>query len=202
MSRNAQKKALKSSKKQTPRQPVQYLILRAIAIGKRLSVNDLVPEIERTLAREDASSSDRKVKPTYVINRTIKKLADDGMLMIEAIDDRQYAHLTKEGLQKFHDNALLTHQGIVSLSWDGMYRFVITNFSATDKNERERVRYVLKKARFIPLSTGVYVSVFPLEHIVTRLQSEYKPGEIIFLKTAEVDPDTANYIARLFESAT
>lgn len=200
MSRNIPKKPIKSSKNQTSRQPVQYLILRAIAIGKRLSVDDLVPEIERTLTREEAGSVDRKVKPSYVINRTIKKLADDGMLMIEAIDDRQYAHLTREGLQKFHDNALLTHQGIVSLSWDGMYRFVITNFSAKEKNERERVRYILKKARFIPLSTGVYVSVFPLEHIVTRLQSEYKPGEIIFLKTTEVDPDTAAYIATLFEN--
>jgi hypothetical protein len=199
MSRIAPKKPIKSSKNQTSRQPVQYLILRAIAIGKRLSVDDLVPEIERTLAREDSGATDRKVKPTYVINRTIKKLADDGMLMIEAIDDRQYAHLTGEGLQKFHDNALLTHQGIVSLSWDGVYRFVITNFSI--KEERERVRYILKKARFLPLATGVYVSVFPLEHIVTRLQSEYKPGEIIFIKTAEVDPGTALHIAKLFETS-
>lgn len=202
MSSKLPKKPIKSTKKNVSRQPVQYLILRAVAIGKRLSVDDLVPEIERTLAREETGTTDRKVKPTYIINRTIKKLADDGMLMIEAIDDRQYAHLTQEGLQKFHDNALLTHQGIVSLSWDGLYRFVITNFSPQDKNERERVRYILKKARFIPLATGVYVSVFPLEHVITRLQSEYKPGEIIFLKTTEVDPDTAQYIATLFESAS
>jgi hypothetical protein len=80
-----------------------------------------------------------------------------------------------------------------------VYRFVITNFSI--KEERERVRYILKKARFLPLATGVYVSVFPLEHIVTRLQSEYKPGEIIFIKTAEVDPGTALHIAKLFETS-
>ncbi|MFA5933692.1 MAG: hypothetical protein WC795_00500 [Candidatus Paceibacterota bacterium] len=179
------------------RQPVQYFILRAVSIGKRMSIEDLVPEVEKMLGNEN-SFADRKTKPSYVINRTIKKMTEGGMLMIEGQEKTNYAKLTPEGFKKLEEALFTEEKAMIPLSWNGVFQIVILNFSEDEKSDRERVRYILKKARFIPFATGAYVTIYPFPHITNRLQEEFPEGRIITFNTNDLDHETSESILKQF----
>lgn len=200
MSRKAENQSSDKPKKRlqaVSRQPVQYFILRAVSIGKKISIEDLVPEVEKMLT-VNGETSDRKTKPSYVINRTIKKMADTGILMIEGQEETNYAQLTPNGFKKLEDALLLEQKAVVPMSSNGTFHVVILNFNEDEKAEREKVRYMLKKARFVPLASSAYVTVYPLPHIILRLQEEFPKGRIISLQTAHLDIETSQTVLEQF----
>jgi DNA-binding PadR family transcriptional regulator len=156
-------KSLKIAQKQ----PVQYFILRAVSIGKRVKISDIVAQIERTITAKDSSA--RKVRPAYTIKRTIKKLEDDGLLAMEFEESNEYVKLTQDGLEKLHDQTLISKDSVIPLTgWDGTYRLVI--ITTKDKSIREKLRYALTRAQFELLAPGVYATKLNMDHFIEQLE--------------------------------
>lgn len=178
MSSKDTQKALKSPKN-SEKQPVQYFILKAVSIGRRMKISDVVRQIEETITEKD--QIDRKVKPAYTIQRTIKKLYGDGMLAIEIEESSEYIKLTENGFQKLRDQMLISKDGVIPLSgWDGYYCVVI--ITEKDKNIREKIRYALVRAQFETVTPGVFVTKLNMEHLILQLKAIY-PDSFLSFKT-------------------
>jgi DNA-binding PadR family transcriptional regulator len=159
------------------KQPVQYFILKAISVGKRLSMKEIVTQIEETISKKD--EIDRKVKPAYTIQRTIKKLENNGYVVIESEEKSEYIKLTKEGLDKLQNQNLISKDSIVPLSsWDGYYRIVI--LTTKDKNKREKLRYALVRAQFENIAPGVFITKLNLEYLINQLKDICEDSFISF----------------------
>lgn len=164
------------------KQPVQYFILKMVSVGKRVKLSDVVERIEKTISEKDIC--ERKIKPSYTIKRTIKKLHDTGLLFLELEESIEYIKLTQNGIQKLQDQMLISKDSLVPVSgWNGTYRIVI--ITTKNKNERENIRYALSRAQFESISHGVYVTKLNMDHIVTQLKNTYPKGLKIF-KGAEL----------------
>lgn len=149
------------------KQPVQYFILRAVSIGKRVKISDIVRQIERTITEKD--TKERKVKPAYTIKRTIKKLEDNGLLAMEFEESNEYVRLTQDGLEKLHDQTLISKDSVIPLTgWDGSYRLVI--ITTKNKSQREKLRYALTRAQFEFLAPGVYTTKLNMDHLLSQLE--------------------------------
>lgn len=171
--------ALKASKlpKNNEKQPVQYFILKAVSIGRRMKISEVVRQIEETITKKD--EGERRVKPAYTIQRTIKKLQGDGLLMVEMEESSEYVKLTENGFQKLHDQMLVSKDSVIPLSgWDGIYRVVI--ITTKDKNIREKLRYALVRAQFETIAPGVYVTKLNMEHMILQLKALYQESFLTF----------------------
>ncbi len=168
------------------KQPVQYFILKAVSIGRRVKIADVVRQIEETISKKDAKEADRdrKVKPAYTIQRTIKKLHGDGMLAIEIEESGDYVSLTDTGFVKLRDQLLVSKDSVVPLSgWDGSYCVVI--LTEKDKNIREKIRYALVRAQFEVMAPGVFFTKLSMEHVVIQLKALY-PESFVSFKTTSI----------------
>ncbi len=171
--------ALKASKlpKNNEKQPVQYFILKAVSIGRRMKISEVVRQIEETITKKD--EGERRVKPAYTIQRTIKKLQGDGLLMVEMEESSEFVKLTENGFQKLHDQMLVSKDSVIPLSgWDGVYRVVI--ITTKDKNVREKLRYALVRAQFETIAPGVYVTKLNMEHMILQLKALYQESFLTF----------------------
>lgn len=170
----AQKGSISSQK-----QPVQYFILRAVSIGRRVKISDIVRQIERTITEKD--TKERKVRPAYTIKRTIKKLEDDGLLAMEFEESNEYVRLTQDGLEKLHDQTLISKDSVIPLSgWDGSFRLVV--ITTKNKSQREKLRYALTRAQFELLAPGVYITKLNMDHVLTQLEAVC-PKSFVSFKT-------------------
>ncbi len=180
MSSNSSKKVLKTVSKKAfiaEKQPVQYFILKAVSIGRRVKITDIVRQIEQTISKKE--EVDRKVKPAYTIQRTIKKLHGDGMIAIDIEETGDYVQLTKTGFQKLHDQMLISKDGVIPVSaWDGNYCVVI--LKTKDKNTREKIRYALIRAQFENIASGVFMTKLNMEHLILQLKALHQDSFISF----------------------
>lgn len=175
---------IKSSKlpKNNEKQPVQYFILKAVSIGKRVKIADIIDQIEETITKKDAI--ERKVKPAYTIQRTIKKLHSEGLLMVELEESSEYVKLTDQGLSKLQDQMLISKDSVIPLSgWDGQYCVVI--LTTKDKSIREKLRYALTRAQFESIAPGVFMTKLNMEHLIIQLKALYQESFVSF-KTEKV----------------
>lgn len=168
--------SIKNNKKRpilNEKQPVQYFILKMVSVGKRVKLSDVVENIEKTIAEKDIC--ERKIKPSYTIKRTIKKLHDTGLLFLELEESVEYIKLTRDGIQKLQDQMLISKDSIVPISgWDGVYRIVV--ITTKNKNDRENIRYALSRAQFENISNGVYSTKLNMDHIIVQLKKTYPTG--------------------------
>ncbi len=170
---------IKGSKlpKNNEKQPVQYFILKAVSIGKRVKIVDIIDQIEETITKKDAM--ERKVKPAYTIQRTIKKLHSEGLLMVELEESSEYVKLTDQGLSKLQDQMLISKDSVIPLSgWDGQYCVVI--LTTKDKSIREKLRYALTRAQFESVAPGVFMTKLNMEHLIIQLKALYEDSFISF----------------------
>jgi DNA-binding PadR family transcriptional regulator len=163
--------------KNSEKQPVQYFILKAVSIGKRMKITDVVSQIEDTITKKE--KIDRKVKPAYTIQRTIKKLHNDGLLAIELEESSEYIKLTENGFDKLRDQMLISKDSVVPLSgWDGHYCVVI--LTTKDKNIREKLRYALTRAQFENIAPGVFITKLNMEHLIIQLKALHQDSFVSF----------------------
>ncbi len=127
----------------------------------------------------------------YALNRSIKSLRDGGL--IENIDSgqNQYAKLTTEGKKKANSLKLECENAIISNTWDGYWRIILLDIPEERKNEREALRYLLKKAGFACLKNSVWISIYPFEHLFTNIKNDLNLStELIIIVTDKIDKET------------
>jgi DNA-binding transcriptional regulator PaaX len=153
-------------------------------------------KILRVLAEKPAIPLDsikynKNKKTSYAITRSIKNLVESGYIEMLYSDNKSYLKLTKKGKNKFNSIKLEGNDALVSTTWDGLWRIIILDIPEERKNEREALRYLLKKANFICIKNTVWISPYPYEHLFTNIKKDLGLGtELMIIITDKIDPDT------------
>lgn len=167
--------------------PIQKNIFKILSRKKVISAESLIEELKNNLK----STYFGKSKIEYIISRTIKKLQSDGMVDCYETERSQYFGLSNSGRKKMNNYAVDGESAIVSLSWDGYWRMIILDLPEERKNEREALRYLLKKAGFYCLKNSVWISMYPFENLFTNIKKDLDlKSEMIIIVTDKIDKET------------
>ncbi len=133
----------------------------------------------------------------YAVTRSIKNLADSGLIELLEGGQGDYLRLTKEGRMKASSQKLDTEGSLVNPNWDGKWRIVLLDLPEARKAEREALRYLLKKAGFMMLKNSAWVSPFPFEFLFQNLKKDFGlESELMIIVTDSLDPDTEKNIRK------
>jgi DNA-binding transcriptional regulator PaaX len=171
-------------------------ILNSLAGKKAISLPDLKAEA--------GTKGLKKPVPTeaYAITRSIKNLADTGL--IERLESGQgaFARLTQKGRQKLASLKLDSRESLANPNWDGKWRVVLLDLPENRKAERESLRYLLKKAGFIILKNSAWVSPFPFEFLFQNIKKDFGLStELVIIVTGSIDPETEEYLREVYKLA-
>jgi DNA-binding transcriptional regulator PaaX len=161
-------------------------------LGSKTAVS--MPEIASRVVDEEASKDS-----IYAITRSLKGLREAGL--IESVNSGQndYARLTKEGKKKVHSLMLDSETTLVNTSWDGLWRIILLDLPEARKNEREALRYLLKKADFVCLKNSAWISPLPYEHLFTNIKKDLGlTTEMMIIVTDSVDEETKKFLFETF----
>ena len=128
----------------------------------------------------------------YAITRSIKNLIKSGYVKMIQSDNKSYLKLTKKGKKKLNCIKLEGSGVLVPTAWDGLWRIIILDIPEERKNEREALRYLLKKADFTCIKNTVWISPHPYEHLFTNIKKDLGLGtELMIIVTDNLDEETS-----------
>lgn len=161
-------------------------ILKLLAEKPAISVPELVKSVS-----DDVPHVAKALRGASAISRSLKGLRDTGLVEQSFSGQNQYARLTKEGKKKVHSLALEQDTTILSPAWDGKWRIILLDLPETRKDERDSLRYLLKKAGFLCLKNSVWISPFPYEHLFTNIKKDFGlTTELMVFVTDNIDTET------------
>lgn len=127
----------------------------------------------------------------YAINRSLKGLFDSGLVEQISSPQNEYARLTKEGKRKINCLKLENETTLVNTCWDGFWRIIVLDLPEDRKNERESLRYLLKKANFICLKNSIWISPYPYEHLFMNIKKDLNLStELMIIVADKLDSET------------
>ena len=127
----------------------------------------------------------------YALNRSIRGLKSAGLVENIHSGQNEYAKLTKEGKKKANSIKLECENVLVSNTWDGQWRIILLDIPEERKNEREALRYLLKKAGFACLKNSVWISMYPYEYLFINIKKDLNLStELIIIVTDKIDEET------------
>lgn len=139
----------------------------------------------------DLIKENKDKKTSYAIARSVKNLIESGCAEMIKSDNKSYLKITKKGKNKFNCLKLEGENTLVSNTWDGLWRIIILDIPENRKNEREALRYLLKKANFTCIKNTVWISPFPYEHLFTNIKKDLNLGtELMIIVTDKIDEET------------
>jgi DNA-binding transcriptional regulator PaaX len=164
------------------------------------TVNGRKPHIQKAILKILAEKNAVKIsdlkgkdspKKTYAMTRCTRNLVDLGYAEIHSSDNQDYLKITKKGRVKLNSLKLEGEEILVPAKWDGFWRIVILDIPEERKNEREALRYLLKKANFVCVKNTVWISPLPYENLFTNLKKDLGLStEIMIIVTDKLDPET------------
>lgn len=158
-------------------------IINILAKKPAVAINDIVGN--------DAGKS------KYAIIRSIKGLQDAGLVEQVSSGQNDYARLTKQGKKKALSIRLDSTDSL-STNWDGKWRIILLDLPESRKNERESLRYLLKKAGFTCLKNSAWISPYPFEHMFYNIKKDLGlTTEMMIIVTDNLDPETENAFLNL-----
>lgn len=167
--------------------PIQKIILKILARKNVVSLEDLKREALKSLK----IGQDVKNKTEYAISRSLKNLSTTGLLDCFQSDRQPFFRLSEEGRKRINSNALDDDTAIISKNWDGNWRIIILDLPEERKNEREALRYLLKKAGFVCVKNSVWISIYPYENLFINIKNDLGlTTEMIILVTNKIDEAT------------
>lgn len=172
--------------------------------------NDYSKKILKILAKKPAVSM-REISDTldcdyiesqkvrYAITRSIKNMEDSGLIERVSSGQSDFARITKDGRKKAHSLNLDSPNSLVSTSWDGYWRIIMLDIPEERKNERESLRYLLKKAGFVCIKNSMWVSMLPYEHLFINIKNDLDlTTELMIMVTDKIDPSTESALLHTF----
>lgn len=153
-------------------------------------------KILKVLAEKPAISIDNikdsnDSKTSYALSRALKNLVDGGYAEIHSSGREDYVKITKKGKNKVNSLLLENEEALAPLTWDGLWRIIIIGLDEERKNEREAIRYLLKKANFVCVKNTVWISPYPYEHLFTNIKKDLNlTTELMIIVTDKIDPET------------
>jgi DNA-binding transcriptional regulator PaaX len=166
---------------------IQKAILKTLSKKGLTSLDSIKKDVENVISNQCEEPN----KVNYAIARSLKNLLSDGLIETFNSDNNKYVRLTKEGKQKLNNIAIECEAGLVSLTWDGYWRIIILDLPEERKNEREALRYLLKKAGFACIKNSVWISIYPYENLFTNIKKDLGlTSEMMIIVTDKIDEMT------------
>lgn len=166
-------------------------ILRILSQKPAISL----PEITERVSPQDSSK-----KPSYAITRSLKGLKEAGLIENLSSGQNDYARLTRSGRVKANSLKLESESSLISPLWDGKWRIILLDLPETRKNERESLRYLLKKAGFVCLKNSAWISPYPFEHLFMNIKKDLGlESELMIITTNTLDEATENFLLKNFK---
>ena len=131
-------------------------------------------------------------KTSYALARSLKNLVGAGLVELHDSVNQSYAKITNKGKLKLNSIKLEAEDALVSNTWDGFWRIIILDIGEDRKNERESLRYLLKKANFVCVKNTVWISPLPYEHLFTNIKKDLGlTTELMIIVTNKLDEETS-----------
>lgn len=178
-----------------PSKSLQEQILALLSRSRASRQDKLIERIETLVEEQDEKK--RKVKPRYLIKRAISKMVEDEIITKHDTHHSSFLSLTPSGRQKLRNIKLSSGSHLVSTSWDGFWRMVIIDIPDTRKKDQDAIRYILKKAQFVQIKNSIWISPYPLEHMMINMKKDMGlEEEIMVLVTDKLDPSTEELLIK------
>lgn len=156
---------------------------------------------EKRVASVESLKEKEDTKDKYAISRSLKNLVNSGFAKLHDSGNKDYISLTKEGKKKLYSLKLDNENVLVNTTWDGYWRMIILDLPESRKNERESLRYLLKKAGFVCLKNSVWISPLPYEFLFENIKRDLGlTTEMIILTTNKIDLETQKSIFENFKN--
>jgi DNA-binding transcriptional regulator PaaX len=170
-------------------------ILKILAENKAVSMPELATAVAKSYggSQEKIASEGPKMAPKarYALNRSLRGLREAGLVESHFSGQNDYALLTPTGRRKATSLKLESDTTLLNPNWDGKWRIVLLDLPESRKNERESLRYLLKKAGFVCLKNSAWVSPFPFEHLFMNIKKDLGLStELMIIVTDSLDPET------------
>jgi len=167
-------------------------ILKILAENKAVSVPELTEKIS-------VEGSKLAPKERYAVNRALRNMHESGLVESHFSGQNDYARLTPTGRRKAISQKLGSDDSLVP-NWDGKWRIILLDLPESRKNERESLRYLLKKAGFTCLKNSAWISPFPFEHMFTNIKKDLGlTTEMMILVTDHLDEETEKFLIEMFQ---
>jgi phenylacetic acid degradation operon negative regulatory protein len=152
---------------------------------------------KKAVSKEKLSLDNTKDK--YAITRSLKGLAESGLIEEISTERSSFFRITPGGRQKLRNIKLSTPTSLVDTRWDGFWRMIILDLPETRKSERDSIRYILKKAGFVCMKNSVWISPYPFEHLFMNIKNDLGlHDEIMIIVTQSIDPTTEKSLLESF----
>lgn len=166
-------------------------ILKILAENKALSL----PDLGKKMAPDGEALP---TKARYALNRTLKNLRESGMIESHFSGQNDYARLTSAGRRRAITHRLEAGSSLLA-HWDGKWRIVLLDLPEARKNERESLRYLLKKAGFVCLKNSAWISPHPFEHLFMNIKRDLGlTTELVIMVTSTLDEETERALVEGF----
>jgi DNA-binding transcriptional regulator PaaX len=173
---------------------IQKNILKFLQNKRASNISELSDHIHQT-----CNNSDRKVNIKYIISRSLKNLEASGDITVHKTEQGSFARLTSTGRQKLRSLRLSEKTHLMPLGWDGKWRIAILDIPENDKEKRNALRYILKKASFICLKNSVWISPHPFEHMLETMKEDLELStELSVIVTDYIDPASEEEFRKAF----
>lgn len=142
-----------------------------------------------------ATSLMTHIGPQNALKRSLKTLIDTKLVESHHSGQNEYLRLTRSGRAKASSQKLDASSSLLNPLWDGKWRVVILDLPESRKDEREALRYLLKKAGFVCLKNSVWISPFPYEYLFANIKKDFGlTFEMMIIVTDKVDELTEKYL--------
>ncbi len=159
------------------------------------SKSNFSKKILKNLAQKPAilvdSMREEDVKKTNALKRTLKNLVENGLVDIHKSENQKYAKITNKGKNKLTLMNIGGEEALVPKTWDGSFRIILLDLPEERKQERESLRYLLKKAGFVCLKNSVWISPLPYEFLFQNIKKDLGlTTELMIIVTSNIDEET------------
>ena len=180
-----------------PKKTIQEYILSLLARSRATRQDELVTEIEAILSERE--NKKRKIKPVYLIRRAINNMIRDDVITHHQAHHSSFLSLSSKGRQKLRSIKLSSKSHLISTRWDGFWRIVIVDIAESRKKDQDALRYVLKKAQFVQIKNSIWISPYPLEHMMINMKKDMGlDHDVIVLVTDKLDVSTEQTLIQKF----
>lgn len=162
-------------------------------LGEKIAIS--LPELTGRIEPEQRSKNLK-----YALTRSLKGLNEAGLIEQIYSPRNEYARLTKKGKNKVNSLKLDNKTTLVNTSWDGFWRVILLDLPENRKNERESLRYLLKKAGFVCLKNSAWISPFPYEYLFTNIKKDLGlTTEMMIMVTEFIDEESKKFLFKTFK---
>jgi len=185
----------KEVKIKTRKANIQKIVLQTIAVAGLLSVAVLAPNALTVLKQFEVGKL-RKKNPKYVINQSVERLLEAGLISFKQTDRGKFIRLTREGEAKLRVFEVNEFKFKRPKRWDGKWRVIIFDVKEERRSTRNKIRRTLSAIGFIQLQRSVWVFPYDCEDLITLIKADFKIGKDVLymiVDTIENDKSLRNF---------